>query len=349
MGRSLSAKTIERLVGQVGQELGQRGESPATEKTVVAPEVAVVSCDGGRIQTRQPGHGPGVHGEKWRETKNASFERMSVTESSAVDPCPALPDTFRKVAHVAQIAEKAAIQATCCSEKRSLYRGPKRILRTCLSSLVSSSEFGLQMRHEAQRRKLFEAKQRVFIGDGLGWNWTIWREHFRTFTPILDFIHAVQYVYAAALAWEATDSARWNRYLQMIEAVWQGEVVNVVNQLQAELLQRGVHADTDVPEEHPLRALLDAARYLRNNAERMNYPTYRRAGLPITSAPMESLIKQMNLRVKGTEMFWNDPHGAEPILQLRAASLCEDGRLDDYLRQRPGCSITRRPRLATAA
>ena len=41
--------------------------------------------------------------------------------------------------------------------------------------------------------------------------------------------------------------------------------------------------------------------------------------------------------------------GAEAILQLRSASLCEDGRLDDYLRRRLGCPITRRPTLGSAA
>lgn len=49
---------------------------------------------------------------------------------------------------------------------------------------------------------------------------------------------------------------------------------------------------------------------------------------------MESLIKQINWRVKGTEMFWNSPAGAKAILQLRAASLSEDDRLDHYLTRR---------------
>jgi hypothetical protein len=39
---------------------------------------------------------------------------------------------------------------------------------------------------------------------------------------------------------------------------------------------------------------------------------------------MEPLIKQINFRVKGTEMFWHDPEGAEAILHLRAAALSED-------------------------
>jgi hypothetical protein len=82
----------------------------------------------------------------------------------------------------------------------------------------------------------------------------------------------------------------------------------------------------------------------------MDYPRYHRLGLPVTSAPMESLIKQMNLRVKGTEMFWDDPLGAEAILHLRAAALSDDGRLTDYLSQRPGWPFHRRTtHLTTAA
>jgi len=81
----------------------------------------------------------------------------------------------------------------------------------------------------------------------------------------------------------------------------------------------------------------------------MDYPRYRCQGLPITSSPMESLIKQINQRVKGTEMFWLQPVGAEAILQIRAASLSKDGRLQDYLSQRPGYPFTRRPPLALAS
>jgi hypothetical protein len=74
--------------------------------------------------------------------------------------------------------------------------------------------------------------------------------------------------------------------------------------------------------------------YLTNNQARMDYPRYRRAGLPTCSGLVESLIKQFNRRVKGTEKFWN-PTGAETILQLRAAYLCEDERLKKHLKTRP--------------
>jgi hypothetical protein len=75
----------------------------------------------------------------------------------------------------------------------------------------------------------------------------------------------------------------------------------------------------------------------------MNYAHDRQQGLPVTSAPMESLVKQINQRVKGTEMFWNDGlTGGEAILQIRSAALSDDGRLETYLTHRPGSPFVRR-------
>jgi len=98
-------------------------------------------------------------------------------------------------------------------------------------------------------------------------------------------------------------------------------------------------ADTD-----PRSVIAATITYLRNNRQRMQYPEYRRRGLPVTTAWMESLVKQMNYRVKGTEMFWNDPEGAEAILQVRAASLSDDARLAKHLATRPGFPFVRRPK-----
>jgi hypothetical protein len=74
--------------------------------------------------------------------------------------------------------------------------------------------------------------------------------------------------------------------------------------------------------------------YVTDNAARMEYPRYRREGLPVTSTLVESLIKQFNKRVKGTEKFWLRG-GAEAILQGRAAYLSEDGRDEAFYAHRP--------------
>jgi hypothetical protein len=351
LGEGVSQSTIRRLAEQVGHELAEPKQDggPVNDQEVVIPEVAVVSCDGGRIRTREPGQGRGVRlsGEKgWRETKNASLERMVLPESRPdEDPCPALPTSFRSAGKVANIAEKPVpnVDEPAVSEKdRVSYQGPRRVLRTAVSSMACSEEFGPMMQREAQHRRFFEAPLRAFIGDGLNWNWSIWKTHFSTFVPILDFIHAIHYVFAAAMCLESQEKEGWTTYVRFITMCWQGRVDSVIGILTAACETRGVNLEVRIADDDPNKPLGDAVRYLRNNRSRMDYPRYRQLGLPVTSSPMESLIKQINLRVKGTEMFWNDPEGADAILHLRAAALSEDGRLDRYLRQRPGWPFVRR-------
>ena len=73
----------------------------------------------------------------------------------------------------------------------------------------------------------------------------------------------------------------------------------------------------------------EALGYVENNRGRMDYPRYRRLGLPVSSVAVESTIKQINRRIKGTEKLWLEG-GAESVLQLRAAYLSEDGRTEEY-------------------
>ena len=212
-----------------------------------------------------------------------------------------------------------------------------------LASIAQSKVFGKQMEREAKRRRFFEANAKAFLGDGLPWNWSIWKKHFPDFTPILDFIHVLSYLFLAAKAVHDAPEDAWSQYLVWMRGAWQGDVAQVLEELRAWQTKRGV-PDQDTPANDPRQILATTINYLENNQDRMKYPEYRRAGLPVTTAWMESLVKEMNYRVKGTEMFWNDPDGAEAILQVRAASLCDDERLAKHLRSRAGCSFTRRPK-----
>jgi hypothetical protein len=220
---------------------------------------------------------------------------------------------------------------------------PKRLVRTVLSSMACSEEFGRQMAREAKRRRFCESPAKVFLGDGLPWNWSIWKKDFRDFVPILDFIHPLSYLFVAAKAVRASAEDAWSQYLAWMRGCWQGEVGQVLEELrqwQAKL--GGPLAGT--PENDPRQIVARTITYFEHNAQRMKYPEYRRQGFPITTAWMESPVKEINYRVKGTEMFWNDPDGAEAMLQVRAAALCDDDRLKKHLRSRPGYPFTRRPR-----
>ena len=83
------------------------------------------------------------------------------------------------------------------------------------------------------------------------------------------------------------------------------------------------------PQEDPRKVAAEALGDVTNNRARMDYPRYRPLGLPISSAAVESVMKRVNRRMKGTEKFWLGG-GAEAILQIRAAHLSEDGRADRY-------------------
>ena len=356
-GNAVSPKTIQRITHRIGNELAQRRDAEGNEAVEslarppeTPPELAVVQCDGGRIRTRCENGGPGVHEEQWRETKNACLLRMTHATFTE-DPHPELPRAFRDPRKVANLAEKEPMPLPPSEELESTSPDawrPKRLVRTCVSSMVDSHEFGRQMERESRRRRFFEAPAQAFLGDGLPWNWSIQKTHFQEFTPILDFTHALSYIYAAAVATHEDAASGWSRYLALAQACWQGQVDEVVAALRGWLIRQGIDDDHPLAEDDPRCAVADAVRYLANNRDRMDYPRYRRQGLPTTSALMESLVKEINYRVKGTEMFWNDPSGAEAILQVRAAALCDDDRLASHLATRPGCSRLRRPVAAAA-
>jgi hypothetical protein len=366
-GQKLSAKTIERVVHDVGRELAERRDADPKTGDALAqcpedpPALAVVECDGGRIRTREPGHGPGVHrsGEGWRESKNACLIRALPTVSDH-DPQPDPPECFVDPKHVAQLAETQALSIATAQPERN-HGGPpttdpepeleglvgtadwrpKRLVRTVISSIADSKTFGKQMAREARRRRFGEAKIKAFLGDGLPWNWSIQKAHFKDFTPILDFIHVLSYLFVAAKAVHGDPQDAWDQYLVWMRGAWQGEIAQVLDELRQWRLKHG-EPPADAPDQDPRVILATTIGYLENNQERMKYHEYRQAGMPVTTAWMESLVKEMNYRVKGTEMFWNDPDGAEAILQVRAAALCDDDRLANHLGTRPGCPFTRR-------
>lgn len=115
----------------------------------------------------------------------------------------------------------------------------------------------------------------------------------------------------------------------------------MIGLLEAEQNARGKPTE-DTAEDDPQRKLAETIGYLRKNVSRMDYPSYRTEGLPTTSCLIESQVKEINHRVKGTEKFWNDGHSGEGILHLRAALISEGTPLHDHIAARPGSHYTRK-------
>lgn len=61
----------------------------------------------------------------------------------------------------------------------------------------------------------------------------------------------------------------------------------------------------------------------------MDYPEYRKKGLPISSCYVESLIKQFNIRIKSSEKFWNES-SVNGVLKLKASLFSDDNSWQEF-------------------
>jgi hypothetical protein len=346
------------------------------------PDCAVVGVDGARIQIcppkapQTPRHEsaapqsdtamsaddeladdgsvpPREKGKCWREEK-IGLLMTAVSEPSESDPCPQIPKCFLDFTRITKLVREVHAQAAHGVASRELHedlaaaepapdavwKGPKPLVRTMVASRERIAAFAVMLAAAAWQRGFFEAARRAFIGDGAAMLWKLQRQWFPEFTPILDFIHALTYVYAAAMAGRSTSDG-WGCYRRWIQWVWSGEVERVIEAIDgrlAELDEAGGSAD--------IRATLSTSRhYLDTHKDRMRYAEYRQAGLPITTAHLESTVKLFNKRLKGTEKFWGP--GAEPMLQLRADHLSETAPLEDFWRRRSQRATGRHPRAAS--
>ena len=137
----------------------------------------------------------------------------------------------------------------------------------------------------------------------------------------------------------------WQLHVKWITMLWNGQGKEVLAEWRAWGVKFEVPSGQALPDNDPRRPIQRGITYLENNLDRVDYPRYRRLGLPVTSTLMESLVKEFNARVKGTEKFWNDPEGADAILTVRASLLSEDGRFNEFFATRPGCRYRRRSTL----
>ena len=289
----------------------------------------------------------------WREDKIGLLMTMT-SEESKQDPCPMIPEKFvnplgipklvREIkrgvpAGADGVAERAEDDPANELEECAEYTAPKVRVKSMVGSRVEGKQFGAILAAAAFARGFFGAARKAFVADGAEVNWTTQRQWFSDFVPILDFIHALTYVFSAAMAGQGFRQG-WEAYERWITLVWKGRVGDVIADLEQRQKELGLPEPED-SETSPRQVVTDALRYLKNNQGRMKYDEYRRLGLPIVSSHVESTVKQFNRRVKGTEKFWSEP-GAEALLQLRADYLSETEPMEKYWQEREAAATGRR-------
>jgi len=164
---------------------------------------------------------------------------------------------------------------------------------------------------EACRRGLEKAKQVVCVSDGAIWIWMMVFICFPLRIEILDWWHAIEYVWKAANE-IFTDTAA--------ATAWVGEQKRL---LRTQGLRSVLHAVRDkFPRHHELpEPVRQAITYFFRNRHRMHYDQYREAGLPIGSGTVESAAKTVvQARMKQAGMRWSR-EGAQAMLSLRCLLL----------------------------
>jgi hypothetical protein len=278
----------------------------------------------------------------WREDKVGLLLSMK-SEASAVDPCPNIPPSFLDIARIPKLARqlkknaRAGADAVADSDEPeeatealtvdAVYQPPAVQTRQVVASRQRWPLFAPLLAAAAWSLGLQGAARKAFVGDGSANNWTLHRRFFGSFVPILDFIHALSYVFAAALAGRKFAEG-WQVYQQWIGWLWQGQVGMVIEALRVRQLELGLPTAAD-NESSPSQVVAKTLTYLENHQDKMKYAEYRKAGLPITSSLMESAVKQINQRVKGSEKFWSE-EGSESVLQLRADQLSDGALLEEF-------------------
>lgn len=323
-----------------------------TSPTGHSPNVACIQLDGGRIQIRDRRLAQRAKVRRkrngkdrfWKETKVGVLLSMSSCEHSQ-DPCPRIPETFIDLTRIEEISREIKGYSSQPQEDendddgeetlrvRTESQRPERavpLVKSVVATCQNSEALGLQLAAAAYERGFAAAQRKVFVADGQACNWTIWKKHFSHYVPILDFVHAICYVFSAAMA-DGETKANWHRYCRWAQWLWEGNAQHIIDEL-AEI-QSAVGLPTSDEGDTPRKRIAETLRYLRNQKSRTNYADYRRRGLPITSCYIESTIKQINRRVKGTEKFWST--AAEQMLQLTADEISETSRVERFWKRRP--------------
>lgn len=351
---AIGVKRLWRAVKRIGDERLAEEEAaaeaydqlplPAQQQSPVeqAPQVACVQMDGGRLQVRDrqaSAQERAAEATYWSEMKVGALVSMQ-SEVAAIDPCPELPASFADPGKMREIASEIkgfttaaaaeeAPQEESDSQREQRPGKPQPLVRSVVALVGPVEQFGPRLASAAYARGFHAATRKVFLADGSEANWGVHRRHFSHYTPVVDFVHALMYVYAAALAGRELGTG-WSIYRDWAQWLWSGQVTRVLAALTERQTEVGLPADKET--DTPRAQVAEALRYLTNQRSRMNYADYRREGLPITSSHIESTIKQVNRRMKGTEKFWSV--GVNAMLTLVADQLSETNVIPRFWHRR---------------
>jgi hypothetical protein len=361
---AISTSQIQRLTIRITKEFDLQDCKESTnwdkecsnDKGNEIIEVAAISIDGGRTQIREEHQGGGVHNPSWIETKAACLQILKSSECRD-DPHPQLPKIFSDKNSVKHLVEglkgygnkedqdkkppreenkNILLNNIVLQKPENDSSKPEVIKQYVFADIDNAESFGHSVYHKSNQFHLNSAQRKAFIADGDKKIWAIFEENFKEddWIPILDFVHAVEYAFEAAKLSSKNETLCWAKYIEFISHIWQGKVLTVIRRIDKSIaiLQNAANNNPD-KSNNIIIALQSIRLYFQNNLLRMDYPEYRKMGLPISSCYVESLIKQFNIRIKSTEKFWNRS-SVKAVIKMKASILSDDNYYQKFWNER---------------
>lgn len=162
--------------------------------------------------------------------------------------------------------------------------------------------FGQAVHAEACRCGLAQAQEAFMVMDGAVWLWNLRQDRFQNTTPVLDFHHASQHLWALAhhLYGEKSDEQKtqaraWvEPLLHQLRHGKEKRVLRTLDELLSNTKDRRKAVKTEV-------------NYFRAHKDHLHYKAVDDRGGPVGSGAVESLCSQLQDRFKRTGQFWTRP------------------------------------------
>lgn len=263
----------------------EREVAPPSDVVSDVPEVAYVEVDGVFAMTRQLDEERSAPVPNARGGKGRRYNLEGKEVKNAV-------------LYTAEACAEESPSRGCLIEKRYV------------SMLGTWTSFALLVWVAIRRLRFDQAKVLVVLSDGAKWIRELaqWLPCSPQVLLILDLYHAIHRVYevAGAVFSDTKEGRQW-RHQQKLD-IEQGRVEHVIHRLRF-LKPTGTDASKKVAE---------LITYFENNQDRMDYPEYRRRGLRISTAAVESANYHVTgARLKAQGMRWGE-EGAAEMARLRA-------------------------------
>jgi len=186
-----------------------------------------------------------------------------------------------------------------------------------LANLLDADNFGREVKAEALRRGLRQARQVVVLSDGAKWCEKLAWKRFPNALHILDFYHAGEHIHDLAEAILGKNPEALEQSATWRSQALDGKAADIVSTA-TEMCGQAADAEAAKRE----------IAYLSHNIRRMHYDQYRQKGLFIGSGVIEAGCRTaVGQRAKMSGMHWGEK-GVQDIMAIRCAAL--SNRIDAF-------------------